>query len=193
MLEFLRGICSDVNVTQGDFDDFESPEQLVRFVRAALGGGGRARTHNTPNSTRTTHTPAPPLKVVTIAGFRIGLCHGHQSVPWGDRDALAVLQRSMGADILVTGHTHEFKAAVVEDRLQINPGSATGAYSPMAPDPRPSFVLMDLDDGVGSGAGARATVYVYQLVGGEVKVEKIDFAKPPAAPPLSAAPAAPGA
>eukprot|EP00882_Tetradesmus_deserticola_P017653 GHRQ01018916.1.p1 GENE.GHRQ01018916.1~~GHRQ01018916.1.p1 ORF type:complete len:135 (+),score=32.12 GHRQ01018916.1:829-1233(+) len=29
MLEFLRGICSDVKVVQGDFDDFESPEQLV--------------------------------------------------------------------------------------------------------------------------------------------------------------------
>lgn len=29
MLEFLRGICSDVKVVQGDFDDFESPEHLV--------------------------------------------------------------------------------------------------------------------------------------------------------------------
>jgi vacuolar protein sorting-associated protein 29 len=29
MLEFLRGISSDVKVVQGDFDDFESPEQLV--------------------------------------------------------------------------------------------------------------------------------------------------------------------
>lgn len=34
-LEFLRGICSDVKVVQGDFDDFESPEQLVRHFVAA--------------------------------------------------------------------------------------------------------------------------------------------------------------
>ena len=28
-MEFLKGICGDVRVVQGDFDDFESPEQLV--------------------------------------------------------------------------------------------------------------------------------------------------------------------
>lgn len=28
-LDFLKGICSDVKIVQGDFDDFESPEQLV--------------------------------------------------------------------------------------------------------------------------------------------------------------------
>ena len=32
-----------------------------------------------------------------------------------------------------------------EDRLQINPGSATGAYSTTAKEVNPSFVLMDLD------------------------------------------------
>ena len=31
-LEFLKGICGDVRVVQGDFDDFESPGQLVRGV-----------------------------------------------------------------------------------------------------------------------------------------------------------------
>jgi hypothetical protein len=33
-----------------------------------------------------------------------------QVVPWGDKEALAILQRQLGVDILVTGHTHEFKA-----------------------------------------------------------------------------------
>jgi hypothetical protein len=176
----------------------------------------------------------------SLGGFRVGLCHGHQVVPWGDRDALAALQRQLDVDILVTGHTHEFKvgwedelsrprctqtrarapppadgnapnslslppllprssppppinppkkAVMYEDRLQINPGSATGAYAPrgVAPppstadsaahegEPRPSFVLMDLD-------APRATVYVYQLTpAGAVKVERIEFTKPAAA------------
>jgi vacuolar protein sorting-associated protein 29 len=35
----------------------------------------------------------PETKVVTIEKFRIGLAHGHQVVPWGDRDALGILQR----------------------------------------------------------------------------------------------------
>jgi len=32
-----------------------------------------------------------------------------QVVPWGDAQALAVLQRRLSVDILVTGHTHEYK------------------------------------------------------------------------------------
>lgn len=68
------------------------------------------------------------------------------------------------------------------NHLQINPGSATGAYtSGPGPGAPPSFVLMDLE-------GGRATVYVYQLLGGEVKVEKIDYQKPTTT--VAAAPAA---
>lgn len=37
----------------------------------------------------------PERKVVTIGQFRIGLCHGHQVVPWGDQFALAALQRKV--------------------------------------------------------------------------------------------------
>jgi vacuolar protein sorting-associated protein 29 len=37
------------------------------------------------------------------------------------------------------------QAVMYEDRLQINPGSATGAYSTTAKEVNPSFVLMDLD------------------------------------------------
>jgi hypothetical protein len=39
----------------------------------------------------------------------------------------------------------QFKAYKYEDRLFINPGSATGAYSPLRAQSRPSFVLMDVD------------------------------------------------
>eukprot|EP00877_Chromochloris_zofingiensis_P005451 jgi/Chrzof1/14907/Cz09g20080.t1 len=144
MQEFLKGICSDLHLVQGDFDDFESPDH----------------------------------EVVKIGDFRIGLCHGHQVVPWGDKEALAILQRQLDVDILVTGHTHDFKAVMYEDRLQINPGSATGAYSTITEDVKPSFVLMDLD-------GDKATVYVYKLVDGDVKVEKIDYTKPTTASPAA--------
>ena len=37
------------------------------------------------------------------------------------------------------------QAEKFENRFIINPGSATGAYSTMAKDPVPSFVLMDVD------------------------------------------------
>jgi hypothetical protein len=37
------------------------------------------------------------------------------------------------------------QAVIYEELLQINPGSATGAYSTFTDSVQPSFVLMDLD------------------------------------------------
>ncbi|RZC58680.1 hypothetical protein C5167_005985 [Papaver somniferum] len=112
----------------------------------------------------------PETKTLTIGQFKLGLCHGHQVIPWGDLDSLAMLQRQLDVDILVTGHTHQFKAYKHEGGVVINPGSATGAYSSITYDVNPSFVLMDID-------GFRVVVYVYELIDGEVKVDKIDFKK----------------
>jgi len=77
----------------------------------------------------TQNTKYPENKVVVLGEFRIGLCHGHQVVPWGDRESLAMLQRQLDVDILITGHTHKFEAFEYENKFFINPGSATGAYS----------------------------------------------------------------
>lgn len=74
------------------------------------------------------NTSYPETKVVKIADFKIGMCHGHQVVPWGDKGSLALLQRQLDVDILVTGHTHQFEAFEVDRKFFINPGSATGAF-----------------------------------------------------------------
>ena len=71
----------------------------------------------------------PEQKVVSVGQFRIGLCHGHQVVPWGDTESLAMVQRQLDVDILISGHTHKFDAFEHEDKFYINPGSITGAYS----------------------------------------------------------------
>ncbi|KAK6128665.1 hypothetical protein DH2020_037596 [Rehmannia glutinosa] len=109
-------------------------------------------------------------KTLTIGQFKLGVCHGHQVIPWGDLESLAMLQRQLDVDILVTGHTHQFTAYKHEAGVVINPGSATGAFSSITYDVNPSFVLMDID-------GLRVVVYVYELIDGEVKVDKIDFKK----------------
>ncbi len=93
MYDYLRSICSDVVVTQGDFDE---------------------------------STKWPDTAVVSVGDFKIGVCHGHQIIPAGDRDALAVLIRRLGVDILVTGHSHTFGAYKHEGCLVINCGSAYG-------------------------------------------------------------------
>jgi predicted phosphodiesterase len=232
---------------QGDFDDFEAPEQLVGgffcvdgprglgvviravvWCESSLAAANVEQQHqqqlyalppNAPNQTahsQSNNIPLTPknLKVVEIGDLRVGICHGHQVVPWGDKEALAILQRQLDVDILVTGHTHAFevgrgvgrcgcsdcrrrrrrswrsiqsnqpiqrtspnptptqpkptppppKAVMYGERLQINPGSATGAYSSLTPDVKPSFVLMDVD---GPKVGGR---------GGEYRVDRMSQA-----------------
>jgi vacuolar protein sorting-associated protein 29 len=112
----------------------------------------------------------PELKVVTVGQFRIGLCHGHQVVPWGDTESLAIIQRQLDVDILITGHTHKFQAFEHEEKFYINPGSITGAYSPLESNVTPSFVLLDIQQ-------STVIAYVYQLIGDEVKVERIEYRK----------------
>ncbi|MCL4141958.1 UNVERIFIED_CONTAM: hypothetical protein GTU68_031880, partial [Idotea baltica] len=112
----------------------------------------------------------PEQKVVTVGQFKIGLCHGHQIVPWGDPDSLALLARQLDADIFISGHTHKFEAFEAESRFFINPGSVTGAYTPLESEVTPSFVLMDIQS-------STVVTYVYQLIGDEVKVERIEYKK----------------
>ena len=112
----------------------------------------------------------PETKVVTIGAFKIGLCHGHQVVPWGDAEALAALRRELDVDILVTGHTHKNAVVQFEGKFYINPGSITGAYSSTKPDVIPSFVLMALQE-------EKVVAFMYELHDGEMKVTKTEFEK----------------
>jgi vacuolar protein sorting-associated protein 29 len=70
----------------------------------------------------------PDSKIVQIGQFKIGLIHGHQIVPWGDPHGLAMFQRQMDVDILITGNTHRNEVNEYDGKWYINPGSITGAY-----------------------------------------------------------------
>ena len=112
---------------------------------------------------------APEKKMIQIGDFNIGLIHGHQVLPWGDLESLGMVQRSLGCDILISGHTN----VVVKDNiLYINPGSFSGAFSPLIEDTIPSFVLMVL-------TGDEAIVYLYTLSDRSKKFEvnKYDYKK----------------
>jgi vacuolar protein sorting-associated protein 29 len=73
-------------------------------------------------------TTFPDHKIIQIGQFKIGLIHGHQIVPWGDAHSLAMVQRQLDVDILITGHTHRNEVNEYEGKWFINPGSITGAY-----------------------------------------------------------------
>lgn len=117
-------------------------------------------------------TNFPETKVVQIGQFRVGLVHGHQIVPWGDPNALAMTQRQLGADILITGHTHRNQVNEFGGRWFINPGSITGAYSALETEAIPSFILLAVQ-------GAKCVTYVYELRGDQVEVSKSEFSKAP--------------
>merc|ERR1719223_1014606 len=140
MDKYLRTLANSVHIVRGDLD-----------VASGL-------------------ADLPEQKVVKIGEFRIGISHGHQVVPWGDPESLANLQRQLDVDILITGHTHKNEVYEYEKKYIINPGSATGAYSPFSTDVLPSFVLMAVK-------GNKVVTYVYELRDGEVNVSKSEFVK----------------
>lgn len=140
MEDYLRTLANSVHIVRGDLDT----------------AGGLAE--------------LPETKIVKIGQFSIGLCHGHQVVPWGDPESLANLQRQMDVDILITGHTHKNEVYEYEKNYIINPGSATGAYSAHTTDVVPSFVLMAIK-------GDKVVTYVYELRDGEVNVSRSEFVK----------------
>ncbi|KAJ7582972.1 Metallo-dependent phosphatase [Mycena floridula] len=115
---------------------------------------------NMSNSTTIVHAP-----------IKIGVIHGHQAVPVGELDALSAIARQMDVDVLVSGHTHSVQAVEYDGKFFVNPGSATGAWTGLFNgDPTPSFALMDIQ-------GPVVVTYVYQLIEGEVRVEKVEWRK----------------
>ncbi|KAF5346492.1 hypothetical protein D9756_010114 [Leucocoprinus leucothites] len=113
----------------------------------------------------------PMTATVIHSPIKMGLIHGHQCIPTGDIDSLRSIARQMDVDVLVSGHTHVFQAVELDNRFFVNPGSATGAWTgAFNGDPTPSFALLDIQ-------GPIVVTYVYQLIDGEVRVEKIEWRK----------------
>ncbi|GAA5961925.1 hypothetical protein JCM8115_001612 [Rhodotorula mucilaginosa] len=80
----------------------------------------------------------PPSMVVQHGPLRIGVIHGHQVVPLGDAEMLAATARKMDVDVLISGGTHRFEAFESDGRFFLNPGSATGAFTPLWTPASPS-------------------------------------------------------
>lgn len=103
-------------------------------------------------------------QVIKLGGYSIGLIHGHQVTPWGDPERLAQVGREMNVDVLISGHTNVPSIATYENRLYINPGSFTGAFSNTSPQSSPSFMVLDI---------RKDQMMVFQYVindGGEVEI-----------------------
>ncbi|KAF7362009.1 Vacuolar protein sorting-associated protein 29 [Mycena venus] len=129
--------------------------------------GDYDETSSFPSSITVVHSP-----------IKIGVIHGHQSVPCA-RTRQQILREPRLGNWRVDGC---FQWVLF---LSQHPPSAKRVF---LSDPTPSFALMDIQ-------GPVVVTYVYQLIEGEVRVEKIEWRKeddvpPPrgAAPPIGSPP-----
>jgi vacuolar protein sorting-associated protein 29 len=84
----------------------------------------------------------PEETVFQVGEFRLGVIHGHQIIPWGEKEALGLIARRLNVDILITGHTHVSEFVEYDSSTWfINPGSITGAFTPLQSNVNPNFTL----------------------------------------------------
>lgn len=103
-----------------------------------------------------------------IEGIKFGVVHGHQVYPRGDREQLQDTAEEMGADILISGHTHRpdiFKG----EKVLLNPGSMTGVWGGGAYSTYPSFMVAEVEEGKIKGR-------LYRLASGDVSRESFEMA-----------------
>ena len=76
----------------------------------------------------------------------IGLTHGAEIEPRGDKNQLEHLAMEKKCNILISGHTHKEEVYITETGvLLLNPGSVTGAWSFVASQ-IPSFIVLSVDN-----------------------------------------------
>jgi vacuolar protein sorting-associated protein 29 len=112
------------------------------------------------------------IKTIKIGEFVISIINGYQLVPWADINSLSAIQKQTGCDILISGYTHQPKVMSNEGKYYLNPGSMTGAYSPLVYDATPSFLILAI-------SGDYGIVYLYELnvVTKNFEITKVDISK----------------
>ena len=112
----------------------------------------------------------PESKVFTSNGWKIGVIHGHQIIPWNDKEALNSYQRVLDCDILIYGQSHVLSIENQESKYYLNPGSLTGSYSSTTSEVNPSFLVL-------STTAGKSTAYSYELIDGSLMVKTTEIVK----------------
>jgi hypothetical protein len=88
------------------------------------------------------HLPLPEREIIEAGKLRIGLIHGDQVYPRGNREQLKEIAMRLGVDLLVSGHTHS-PDVYFGGPILLNPGSATGAWGGGGGTLKPSFIVIE--------------------------------------------------
>ena len=103
----------DLILHAGDLTSLEVIEELEEIAPVMAVQG---------NMDRVNGIKLPKAKIVEAEGLKIGIVHG-EVYPRGDTQQLVYLAKELGADILVSGHSHQPKIEQTDGVLLINPGS----------------------------------------------------------------------
>jgi len=103
--------------------------------------------------------------------LNIGLTHGHQVSPRGDRSQLELIAIEKRFNILISGHTHKEEIFLQKDILLLNPGSVTGAWSFIASG-NPSFITLTIIEKTGE---INLVLYQYDIRAAKLKDLKSYF------------------
>lgn len=79
------------------------------------------------------------MKTLDVNGVRIAYCHGHRYGVKSGLERIKSSARSLGANILLFGHTHEAHCAWESGLWCLNPGKAASGS-------RVRFAIIDIDD-----------------------------------------------
>jgi len=101
----------------------------------------------------------------------VGLTHGHQVSPRGDRSQLELIAIEKSFNILISGHTHKEEIFLQKNILLLNPGSVTGAWSFIASG-NPSFITLSIIEKTGE---INVVLYQYDIRAAKLKDLKSYF------------------
>lgn len=87
------------------------------------------------------HLSLPEYIEIKFENLKIGMIHGDQVYPRGNREQLVKIGLEKGVDILISGHTHspDFYRSEV---ILLNPGSATGVWGGGGGSLKPSLMVL---------------------------------------------------
>lgn len=108
------------------------------------------------------YLPGPIMEKVRLGELKIGLTHGTRIYPRGDLKQLYSMAKGIDVDILISGHTHTLSIQLFNEVVLLNPGSATGVWGGGPASMKPSFIILEVEDG-------EASVKAYELTEGRLR------------------------
>ncbi|RLI76060.1 YfcE family phosphodiesterase [Archaeoglobales archaeon] len=141
--EFIESKLFDLIICTGDLTERDVLEYFETLAKVVVVRGNMD------------HLGLPDYSELKVEDVKVGVIHGHQVYPRGNREKLVEIGKQKSVDVLISGHTHT-PDIYMEDVLLLNPGSATGVWGGGGGSMKPSFIVLNVE-------GRKVDVKLYEL------------------------------